>query len=101
MVDKLTRQEGTPYSGRRKELQRDVYSAEVDWGSTILNEDNPVPVVVEPIFTIFGSGEHKGGVFDERDEWIWGTGTNLRVARSSIPALMRVLSDLLEADVTI
>lgn len=100
-MDRITQHEGTPYQGRREgEEQRDVYTAELDYGASIVTQASEFPTVVEPVYTIVGSGESRGGPFALRDpeEWRWGTGTNLRVARSSIPALMRVLSDLMEHD---
>ncbi len=101
--DIITRHEGAPYPGRRgSEERRDVFSAELDAGASVVNEDaspdNPLRFV-QPVYTIIGSGEQRRDAFDPgSDDWKWGVGTNLRVSRSSIPALMRVLADLLEQE---
>lgn len=98
----ITRHEGTPYQGRREgEERRDVYSAELDYGASIITEASEYPTIVEPVYTIKGSGEHRGGgLARDPEQWVWGVGTGLQVSRSSIPALMRVLSDLMEHEPT-
>lgn len=105
--DIITKHEGTAYQGRRgSEERRDVFTAELDYGASIVDDGPPnePPVIAEPVYTIMGSGESRreGWYGDKRDdEWTWGTGTNLRVSRSSIPALMRVLADLMEHEPTV
>lgn len=95
----ISKHEGTPYAGRaygaglKRDERRDVFSAELDYGASIF--DATGAAVEEPVYTIIGSGESRGGAFEDKD-WTWGTGTNLRVSRASIPALMRVLADLME-----
>ena len=67
----------------REGLQRDVFSVERDYGAG------------GGAYTVFGAGESKGGLYARKD-WTWGVGTNLRVHKASIPALLRVLSAILE-----
>lgn len=106
-MDTITKVEGRAYPGRpygpdmdRPEMRRDVFRAELDYGASIIVPDeNGVPFIEEPVYTIIGSGESldenryggRGG-----STWVWGVGTNLRVSRTSIPALLQVLADLLE-----
>lgn len=96
----LAKETGTPYAGRRgDEEQRDVFMAELDRSASIYEEGpDSYTGIREPVFTIVGSGESRGDSFGNSDRWHWGVGTNLRVARSSIPALMRVLAALVEVD---
>jgi hypothetical protein len=97
MRDAITEHEGTPYSGgRENEERRDVFAARIDWGASVVIDGEP-PTIGEPVYTIAGDGQYKRQRrHDEAPEWSTGSGTGLRVARSSIPALMRVLADLLD-----
>lgn len=103
MRKEITRHEGRPYAGQRgTEERRDVFTAEVDYGASVYAEASRG--IREPVFTIHGSGEHRrdGRYGDARDEeWRWAVGTGLRVARSSIPALLAVLADLMEHEVEV
>jgi hypothetical protein len=103
MRDIITRQEGRPYARRvpfteasddMQEELRDVFEAGLEMGYSTSERDG---TVVEPVYMIRGGHESRGGFYND-GEWHRGTGTNLLVSRSSIPAFMRVLSDLLEHD---
>jgi hypothetical protein len=101
----ITRREGPAYPGRRygsdnqpHEEERDVFSARLDYGASIIVDDGEgTPTIEEAVYEIIGSGESRNLRPEASPQWRWGRGTVLAVSRSSIPTLMRVLADILEA----